>query len=94
MKVIRDRPFVSKTIPLDNHHFDNCRFESCIFVYSGTANFGLTNSQIADNCEFQLDGVAASTMKVMQSLYSTSEWGKRVILRTLEDAVPAFDRLH
>lgn len=94
MKVFRNRSFRFRTVKLDDHHYDNCRFESCVFVYAGTANFSLTNSLIDEDCGFRLDGVAAKTMKAMQALYSNSEWGRQMILNSLQDVVPALEKRH
>ena len=94
MKVLRNRSFRSRTVKLDDYHYDNCRFESCVFVYAGEASFSLTNSLIDEDCAFRLDGVAAKTMKAMRALYSNSEWGRQMILNTLQDAVPALNKRH
>jgi len=94
MKVFRNRSFRSRTVKLDDYHYDNCRFESCVFVFAGTASFRLTNSLIDEDCAFRLDGVAAKTMKAMQMLYSNSEWGRQMILESLQAAVPGLHKRH
>ena len=94
MKVVKNRAFHLKTVRLDDHHFDNCRFELCVFVYAGTAGFTLTNSLIDEDCELRLDGAAAETMKAMQALYSNSEWGQQMILNEFRNGVPELNKRH
>lgn len=94
MKVVKNRSFHNMTVRLDDHHYDNCRFELCVFVYAGTARFTLTNSLIDEDCALRLDGTAADTMKAMQTLYSNSEWGQEMILNELRDIVPELSRRH
>ena len=94
MKVIRNRAFHYKTVKLDDHHFDNCRFELCVFVYTGTSEFALTNSLIEESCALRLDGMAAETMKAMRALYSNSEWGQQMVLNKLQNNIPEREKRH
>ena len=94
MKVFRNRSFRHRIVKLDDNHYDNCRFESCVFEYAGTASFSLTRSLIDEDCAFRLNGIAAKTMQAMQALYSNSEWGRQMILDTLQDVVPVPEKRH
>ena len=94
MKVVQNQRFEDATIRLDDFHFVSCRFEACVLVYSGAAEFGLTNNCFAEDCTFRVDGVAASTIKALQALFANGEWGQQMVLQTLQDAVPEIDKLH
>jgi len=94
MKKIVGKTFVGKTLPLDDHHYEDCTFQLCTFTFSATGGFGLTDNGIADNCVIHLDGSAAKTMAAMKALYDGSEWGRKTIIATFERIAPKLNKLH
>ncbi len=94
MKKVVGKSFTGKTMPLDDHHYEDCKFQSCTFTFSATSGFGLTNNRISEDCVIRLNGSAAKTMAAMKALYDSSNWGRNMIVATFERVAPKLHKLH
>ena len=94
MNKVVGKSYVGKTLPLDDHHYDECAFQSCTFTFAATGGFGLTNNRIGNDCVIRLDGRAAKTMAAMKALYDSSDWGRKMIIATFQGVAPELKQLH
>ena len=78
-----NKAFANEVVTLDDNEFFNCTFESCTFSYRG-GDFNLSRIGF-DSLQVQLEGAAARTMMLLQSLW-TNEVGRRVVEQLLDPA--------
>ena len=94
MKKIVGKTFTGVDVPLDGHHYDKCKFRSCIFVYAGTGHLALKNSDVTD-CDLMFTGAAANTVVMMKAIYSKmGDWGRQTIVNTFVEIAPDLKNLH
>ena len=94
MKKVVGKPFSNKEVTLDGHHYQNCRFESCSFVYAAADRFLLEENRISADCRFVFTGKAADTLGTMKAIYSMGEWGRSQIVSTFQEIAPDLKNLH
>ena len=71
VETITEKNFERTKVLVDNRHFQKCRFESCVFVYSG-GPFAFYECEMIDHTVFDPTGAARRTMR----LYEVLEPGK------------------
>ncbi len=59
MEVVENQVVTGKTITIDEKHFVNCRYSSCVVIYGG-GEFGWVNTTF-ENCQITLSGPAQKT---------------------------------
>jgi len=79
--IAKGQTFTKIKIALDGAHFDNCKFERCILVYSGLLPVTLQSNSFSD-CRWEFNGPAANTVGFMQALHKGG--AKELIERTLD----------
>ena len=94
MNNVSSKTFKNQDVMLDGNHYDDCKFESCTFVYAAADAFGLSNNHITGNTNFRFTGAAANTLATMKAIYSMGDFGKDVILKSFQDIAPDIKNLH
>jgi hypothetical protein len=78
-----NKVFANELITLDDNEFVDCTFTGCTFRYNG-GQFNI--SRIAfDSMRFEMEGAAARTVLLLQSLRS-NEIGRRIVEGLLDPA--------
>ncbi len=60
--------FTSTRVAIDNQRFERCTFDRCALTFSASGPVQFTGCAFND-CSFEFDGAAASTVKFMTELY-------------------------
>ncbi|MBB6095250.1 hypothetical protein HNQ60_004140 [Povalibacter uvarum] len=80
--------FRNETVTLDGNEFIECTFAGCRFQYSG-GDFNIDRIRF-DSLEFTVDGPAARTVLLLQSLWS-NEVGRQAVQSMLEGTAKRAD---
>lgn len=80
--------FRNETITLDGNEFIECTFVACRFQYSG-GDFNIDRIRF-DSLEFTVDGPAARTVLLLQSLWG-NEIGRQAVQSMLEGTATRAD---
>ena len=67
MEKIENREFADETIMLDGHHYVDCVFNNCTFVFHG-GDYGFHNIIYNKNCRFAFGGPASRTFELLSML--------------------------
>jgi len=94
MNKISGQTFRGQQVVLDNNEYVGCTFDSCTFVYSGVAAFGLSHNSISANCSFEFKDAAANTLTTMKAIYSMGQWGRQQIIATFQTIAPDQKKLN
>lgn len=94
MKTIKNKQFSGDDIMLDDHHYENCKFMSCKFIYAATGGFRLRDNTISNDCTFEFRGAAADTLNTMKAIYGMGEFGRKVIFESFKVIAPDITNLH
>ena len=94
MEKIVGKPFKNQDIILDDHHYEGCEFESCVFIYAGFNSFRLENNAISTDCKFMFAGAAGNAVTALKAIYAMGEWGRRHVIATFQDIAPDIKNLH
>ena len=65
MKVVSNKTETDTIIHMDDHHFENCKFTSCVLVYSG-GDFSWLNCSF-DRCQLRFVGSAQKTINFLKA---------------------------
>jgi hypothetical protein len=80
--------FRNETITLDGNEFIECTFVACRFQYSG-GDFNIDRIRF-DSLEFTVDGPAARTVLLLQSLWA-NDIGRQAVQSMLEGTAKRAD---
>jgi len=67
IQMVRDQKFHGERIVVDNHHFEDCEFENCNFVFSG-GHYAFANCILKGSCRFSPTGPAYKAMRLYEAL--------------------------
>ena len=68
MQTIENQTFSNQRIELDDTQFNNCTFDGCVLIYSGTGGTSLSGCTI-HNTGFGFEGSAAKTLELLSAMY-------------------------
>jgi hypothetical protein len=79
--------FEGRTISLDGGTFNDCQFEHCVLLYSGTLPVMLKGSSFKE-CRWEFVGSAGNTVSFMRFLY---EHGEKALIEAIFESVRTED---
>lgn len=81
----RGNSFIGGEIELDNASFEECRFEKCALVFSGTAPVNMVACSF-QGTSWRFEGAAATTLSFLRGMYTgMGEHGRQMVQLALED---------
>ncbi len=94
MKKVVGKTFSKEEVPLDDHRYKDCTFESCTFIFEASGGFFMDKNHISTNCVFKFTGPASKTVAAMKAIYSMGDWGRTMVLNTFKEIAPDLKKLH
>lgn len=80
--IAHSKNFRDMTIYLDGATFENCKFERCIFVYSGALPLSLKGNTLID-CEWQFTGAAELALQFLTALHAQGGDARQLVENTI-----------
>jgi hypothetical protein len=78
MKLVSGKSFKGQRVVLDGKVFEKCQFDNCRLVIEGENVFEMQECNIAENCEFSVEGRGRVVLHMLKLMLHSGGWLARV----------------